>query len=403
MRITSRYVFREAVSSFLLILLSLSAIVWIALALRQLNIVTSQGQDAWMLLKMTTLALPNLMATIAPFSFLMASIQTLHRLNSDSELIVLTASGQTVWTVGRPILLLGILLSIAVAGVNHFGQPWSLQKLRTYVLQVRADLLTQVIQPGRFSSPEPNLTFHIRERTTDGDLIGLVMHDTREQGQAQSYLAERGIIMQQDGSAYLIMVDGHIVRRSEKDDPPEIIAFDLYAVDLDRFDKHESGADDLKPRERYLSQLRNPEKTSLNFKWYPGQFRSEIHERFANPLYPIAFAMLAIAFVGRARSIRQSRMRGIVAVGLLAVVFRLGGFAVNNIVVLKANAVPLLYALPLSAILLSLIIIFRFRRQRSSSWLSNRTIDVFDAIKSGLGKLRRKKREPHALPGGAPT
>ena len=46
-----------------------------------------------MLVKMTTLALPNLMAMIAPFSLLIAAIHTLNRLNSDSELIVLTASG----------------------------------------------------------------------------------------------------------------------------------------------------------------------------------------------------------------------------------------------------------------------------------------------------------------------
>ena len=46
-----------------------------------------------MLIKMTTLALPNLMAIIAPFSLLIASIHTLNRLNGDQELIVLTASG----------------------------------------------------------------------------------------------------------------------------------------------------------------------------------------------------------------------------------------------------------------------------------------------------------------------
>jgi len=65
----SRYVFRQAAGAFLLILLSLSGIVWIALALRQLNVVTSQGQETMTLIKMTTLALPNLMAIIAPFRF----------------------------------------------------------------------------------------------------------------------------------------------------------------------------------------------------------------------------------------------------------------------------------------------------------------------------------------------
>ena len=221
-----------------IILLSLSGIVWVALALRQLNVVTSQGQDVWMLIKMTTLALPNLMAIIAPFSLLIASIHTLNRLNSDSELIVLTASGATVWTRGAAAARCSRCSSRwASAFVNHLAMPWSLQLLREYIVQVRTDLLTQVIQPGRFSSPEDDLTFHIRERALNGELLGLIVHDTRDKAQIQSYLAERGVIVKHEPSNYLIMSDGHIVRRTDKDEPAQIIAFDKYAVDLDRFEK----------------------------------------------------------------------------------------------------------------------------------------------------------------------
>src|SRR5262244_861103 len=93
MSIFSRYIFRQAAGALLLILLSLSGVVWIALALRQLNLITSEGQDILTFLKMTTLALPNMMALIAPFALLIACLHTLNRLNGDSELIVLTASG----------------------------------------------------------------------------------------------------------------------------------------------------------------------------------------------------------------------------------------------------------------------------------------------------------------------
>src|SRR4051812_46105342 len=90
MQIISRYVFRQTAGVLLLILLSLGGIVWIALALRELNVVTSGGQNAFTLLKMTTLALPNLLGVIAPFALLIAVVQVLSRLNGDSELIVLT-------------------------------------------------------------------------------------------------------------------------------------------------------------------------------------------------------------------------------------------------------------------------------------------------------------------------
>ena len=46
MGIFARYVFRQAAAAFLLILLSLCSVVWIALALRQLNVVTNPGSQS---------------------------------------------------------------------------------------------------------------------------------------------------------------------------------------------------------------------------------------------------------------------------------------------------------------------------------------------------------------------
>jgi lipopolysaccharide export system permease protein len=363
MRIIARYVFRQAAGALLLILLSLSGVVWIALALRQLNVVTSQGQDAWLLLAITTLALPNLMALIAPIALLIATIHTLSRLNGDSELIVLTAAGGTVWTIARPLIMLALLVSVAVASVNHYVMPWSLRLLREIVVQVRTDLLTQVIQPGRFTSPEPNLTFHIRDRTMSGELQGILMHDTRDPKQSLSYIAERGSIIKQGTSAYLMMSQGHIMRRPDPNEAAQIVAFDRYAIDLDRFEQKD-GEVELKPRERYLHELINPEPDDPVFKRSPGQFAAELHERFANPLYPFAFVMIALAFAGNAESTRQSRVQSVVLAFVLAIAVRLTGLAVNNLVVVKPHVAPVLYALPLGGVLIGLAVMLTGARPR---------------------------------------
>ncbi|HEY8194391.1 MAG TPA: LPS export ABC transporter permease LptF [Hyphomicrobium sp.] len=398
MRIFSKYVFRQAVGSFLLIMVSLTGVVWIALALRQFNVVTSEGQDTWMLIKMTSLAVPNLMAIIAPFSYLIAALHTLNRLNTDSELIVLSASGAKVWTAARPLLLLALLVSIFLAFVSHLAQPWSMRLLRDYLVQVRSDLLTQVIQPGRFSSPEAGLMFHIRDRDAEGELLGLVMHDTRDKAQSQSYLAEHGTIVKQDGTAYLVMTNGHIIRRTDADGPPQIIAFDKYVVDLDRFEPQDAGADELKPRERYYSELVNPGPNSKLFQAHPGQFRSELHERFTNPLYPIAFAFLIIAFVGQAQSTRTSRLESLVITFVVAATCRLVGLAVTNAIVRHPGMVVVAYGLPLGCIALSLIMIRRTERQRSGRGAISRIVNaagsLWAAAQQRLGRGVARKALP---------
>ena len=126
----ANYLFRQSFSALVLILMSLCGVVWIALALKQLKLVTSKGQDVVTLVAMTSLAIPNLLAVIAPIALLIAVIHVLNRLNGDSELIVVTASGAPIWKIAKPLLALGVAVSLVVGFVNHVGMPWSLRLLR---------------------------------------------------------------------------------------------------------------------------------------------------------------------------------------------------------------------------------------------------------------------------------
>jgi lipopolysaccharide export system permease protein len=218
--------------------------------------------------------------------------------------------------------------------------------------------------------------FHIRDRTADGELVGLVMHDTRDKTQAQSYLAEHGTIVKQDETAYLVMTTGHIIRRTDANEAPQIVAFDRYVVDLDRFEPPDAGAGELKPRERYLSELLNPGPDSRLYKNVPGQFRAEIHDRFSSPLYPIAFAFLIIAFVGQARSTRSSRVESLVVTFLVAAACRMAGMAFTGAASRSPGMVYALYGVPIGAMVLSLIVIKGADRQKTGLAGIDKIVDL---------------------------
>ena len=402
--IFDRYIFRQAAGTMILILLSLSGVVWIALALKQLNVVTSEGQSTATFLLLTTLALPNLMALIAPIALLVALIHILTRLNGDSELIVLTASGATMWTVTRPLLVLGLLVSLAVSGINHVVMPWSLRELSRTLAQVRTDLLGQVIQPGLFSSPEANLTFHIRDRALNGELIGLLLHDTRNTAEAVTIIAEKGVVQKQDASSFLFMTKGHIIRSTNPKEAPQIIAFETYAIDLDRFERPTS-APALRPRERYFNELAYPAPDDPEFKRQPGFFRAELHERLASPLYPLAFVLIALACVGQAQSTRQKRWQGVATAVLSGFGLRVAGLGINNLVVVHAKWVPLLYGWPIGAMVLSLCFILlnsrpkrgprpteRLRFAIEDAWLRLRPRKVAVSSQSAASAARPRLR-----------
>jgi len=389
-----RYIFRQSAGAMAMIMLSLTGVVWIALALKQLNLVTSQGQDTWLLFKMTLLALPNLMALIAPIALLVSTIHVLNRLNGDSELIVTTAGGGTIWTIAKPLLALALLVSIAVSMVNHVAMPWSLKLLRTYIVQVRTDLISQVIQPGRFSNPENNLTFHIRDRDLAGTLLGLVMHDARDEKLVSTYLAERGHIVKQDGAGYLLMEKGHILRRPRTGEAVQTIVFESYAVDLDRFEAKEQ-ASEAKPRERYFHELVSPAADDIIAQRQPGLLRAELHERFSSPLYPFAFVLIAVALIGHARTTRQNRVQAIIVAFVIATGARLAGLAGTNVVALKASAIWVVYAIPIGAALLAVGLMISRSRMKPPSHLALMVSRLGVGVIEGAQRLLPQRARPH--------
>jgi lipopolysaccharide export system permease protein len=267
----------------------------------------------------------------------------------------MTASGAPVWRIGASLLALASIVTLVILLANIFLTPASTRALRSFVTQVRADLISQVIQPGRFSSPEPGLTFHIRDRTSDGDLLGLLVHDERDTKQVMSYLAERGRIITNDQGSYLVMFDGYVHRYNGEtaDKGVQIIAFEQNMLDISELSPKDSDDKELRPRERYFSDLISPDaKTRANTHDY-GQLRSELHERLATPLYPLVFAFIAIALLGHARTTRENRWGQIVLAFGIGVGLRVAGIVAGNLVSLSAWAVALVYAIPVGAILVA--------------------------------------------------
>jgi lipopolysaccharide export system permease protein len=227
-----------------------------------------------------------------------------------------------------------------------------MRALRDFVTQVRADLISQVLQPGRFSTPENGLTFHIRDRGLNGDLLGLLVHDERDDKQVMSYLADRGRIVTNDEGSYLVMLDGYVQRfnSEDKDKTVQIVAFDQNMLDLSEFAPKDNSGKDVRPREMYVSDLFDPDTTDKAVQRGLGQIRAELHDRLATPLYPLVFAFIAIALLGHARTTRENRWGQILAAFGIALGLRVAGLTAGNLTAINSWAVALVYGIPLGAI-----------------------------------------------------
>jgi lipopolysaccharide export system permease protein len=318
-----RYIFRTTFGAFLVVLISLTAVIWVTQALRDIDLMTSQGQTILVFIGITGLIIPLLVLVIAPIALLIAVAHTLNKMSTDSEIIVMNAAGMSPWLLFRSFLSVAVVVSILVTAISAYGAPKGLRMLRDWLTEVRANVVSTIVQPGRFTSIESGVTIHIRERRTNGQLMGIFLDDRRNPNERMTVLAEYGELIDNDNGTFLILQQGVVQRQQATERDPAMVKFDRYAFDLSQFS---SGPQAVKYsiRERYLWQLAFPDPKDPFLIEQPGPFRAELHDRLMAPLYPIAFVVIAFAYLGAPRTTRQSRTLSMVGavsgVGLLRLI-----------------------------------------------------------------------------------
>ncbi len=346
MKLVENYVFRTARTAFLASLGVLTAVIWISQALREFDLLTIKGQSLLTFLGVTALGIPSLIAIIAPVALFIAVLYSLNKLNSDSELVVMSAAGLSPIRLMRPFAVLTVITTLLVAGMSLYAMPWSFRELRDLVMKIRADFLTRVVREGTFTTLDQGFIFHYRDRGPDGSLRSILMEDRRDPAHITSYIAQDGQTFEADDNSYLVLTNGSVQRHQPDSRDAAIVVFERYAIDLAQFGAEGDGVP-LKPRERTTSELLSVNHADAYVKLQEGRFRAELHDRFVGPLYALSFGMIAFVALGQARTTRQGRGTAMLVSVVAVLLLRVAGFGVSSLVVKSPAYVLVDYAVPL--------------------------------------------------------
>ncbi|MEA2936858.1 MAG: lipopolysaccharide export system permease protein [Alphaproteobacteria bacterium] len=319
-----RYVFRTTFGAFLVVLISVTTLMWITQALRNIDLVTAQGQNVFVFIGITGLIIPLLMLLIAPIALTIAVAHVLNRLGNDSELIVMNAAGMPPWRIFTPFPAVGIVVSLLVAFISVYLSPKCLRELRRWVTEVRTEAMTTNLQAGKFTVLDIMLTLHVRDRRPNGQLVGIMLDDRRDPKERVSILAETGDLLSNERGIYLVLENGTVQRHEATQRDPAIVRFEQYAFDLSSLSPG-TPVVRFSAQERFPWELYNRPPEDTLYRDQPGQFHAELHNRLLMPLYPLAFLVVTFAYLGAPRTTRQSRaMSFISAVAAVAALRGLG-------------------------------------------------------------------------------
>lgn len=351
----SLYVLGQLMGPVMLLTLLLTSIIWMVTILPLLDLVINRGQSAPTFLYLILLMLPTPLMIILPIAFFFATLITLSRLAGDSELVVMASAGYSLRQLTRPVLAAAGLVMLVTWACALWLMPLGQRELRDKLVDIRADVAGALLNEGDFNTPSQGLTVFIRELGRTGDLRGILVHDNRDKKRPITYIAERGVLAQTPAGTRLIMEDGTFEQSEKGGAKLTVLHFERNTIDLDQFNGP-IRATIRKTNERYLGELLFPSEPDVTPRARL-QFFAEAHNRLAQPLYCIAFALIAMAAVMRGR-----RQRGKVAIrltiaSLAAIGLRIAGYGISGlaqgspVLVLLFYLVPLLGAAAATAVL----------------------------------------------------
>lgn len=320
----SRYIFRSTTGAFLMVLVSLTAVIWVTQALREVDLMTSRGQSIAVFLGITSLLIPMLVMIIAPIALFVATAHNLNRLANDSEIIVLNAAGMSPWQLFRAFLPVALMVSILVGALGMYLAPKGLRLLREWVSSVNASVVSTLVQPGRFVTIIGNVTINISSRDTNGQLRGVFIDDRRNPNDRTTVIAERGDLLENQQGTFLVLQNG-TAQRQENGRDPNVVTFEKYGIDLAQFSRAASAVS-YSMHARYIWQLLDPDSAETSPQ-KRAEARAELFDRLMAPIYPIVFVIFAFAYLGTPRTTREKRTSALIGATSAILLMRLIGFA----------------------------------------------------------------------------
>jgi len=354
----SLYILGQLLGPVLVLTVLLTSVVWLVNSLQFLDLVINRGQSAPTFLYLILLVLPTLLLIIMPIAFFFGALTTLQRLWADSELVVMASAGYSLRQVLVPLLLAaGIVMALTYACALWL-MPAGQRALRDKVLDIRADMAGALLNEGEFNTPSQGLTVFIRRLDHNGEIQGILVHDNRNKAQPVSYIAEKGILAQTPGGTRLIMLEGTIETSSKGGSRLQVLHFQSYTINMDQF-SGPTRATVRKIQERYLGELLWPSEPDLDQR-LRDQFFAEAHNRLSQPLYCIAFVLIALAAVVGGRRQRGSVAVRLTMASLIAAGLRIAGYGLMGLAQRHPPLVVLFYLIPLVGALGAMLLLLGY-------------------------------------------
>ena len=336
--------------------IALAFIVWLTQSLQFLQFVISKGLDIGTWLKLTTLLLPWFLSVILPMSLFFVVLFVYNKLSLDRELVVVQSAGISLLGVAFPALLSAVMVTFVGYSLTLFAVPETFRSFKELQWSIRNDVSQILLREGAFNQLAKELMVYIRAQGQNGELHGILVHDTRNAPDNVTFMAERGMIISTNGKPAILLTNGSRQELEQESRELSVLYFDSYSLDFGSLSRttEDRFADN---RERNTLELLNISEQDGISAINVSRMKAEAHQRIASPLTSIGYTAMALVFLLRGTFDRRGQAGRIIAAILTVVILQAAGLGANNLASQSTSFIFLLYLIAIMPIIAGLVVL----------------------------------------------
>ena len=359
-----RYLLSQLLALFGFFSLLLVSVYWVNRAVGLFDQLIGDGQSALVFVEFSLLTLPNVIRLVLPVSAFAAAVYVANRLMSDSELVVMQATGFSSFRLARPVVYFGLVVMVMLSVLSHVLVPASRTALVARSAEIADNVTARFLRDGQFMHPTAGVTLYIRQITQNGELVDLFLSDDRDPKQTVTYTARRALLARGDQGPKLLMFDGMTQTLSNDTRRLAVTRFSDVVYDL--------GAmfDGTVPMNRTIDALTTTEllfptaAVAAEIAATPALMLEEGHSRLAHPFLAVAAALIGYGAMLLGSFSRFGLWRQIIIAVVLLIMLQLIYTQGTGLAIKNAAAWPAVYAAPVVGILTGMGLLWWSQRPR---------------------------------------
>ena len=228
------YFFHEIIRYFVIVIFATTAIIWTVQAVNFLDLITEDGHAFLIYIFYSTLTIPKIITKLIPFSFLIALLLAILKLEKDNELIILWMSGLNKIHIVNLIFRISILVMFMHLLMSTVINPKILNFSRTILKNSELQFVSSLLKEKEFNDSVKGLTVFVDKKRRDNTYENIFMRDdgqvlTQISDGPSTIFAKAGYVT--ENKENLVLLNGNI-QKTKNDGTVSIIKFEKTAINV---------------------------------------------------------------------------------------------------------------------------------------------------------------------------